>query len=96
MDVLSEVLRMVRLEGALFSNAEFSAPWCLSQPRSTAIVPYLSPEAGHLIIYHFLTEGRAYFNRAFKREFDCPPAQFRRNRKTSMYSEVNNRSPDRA
>jgi AraC-like DNA-binding protein len=25
----------------------------------------------------------AAFNRAFKREFDCPPAQFRRNRKTS-------------
>ena len=30
MDVLSEVLRVVRLEGALFFNAEFSAPWCLS------------------------------------------------------------------
>ncbi|HSB11228.1 MAG TPA: AraC family transcriptional regulator [Blastocatellia bacterium] len=38
----------------------------------------------------------AAFNRAFKREFDCPPAQFRRNRKTSMSSEVNNRSPNRA
>jgi AraC-like DNA-binding protein len=60
MDVLSEVLRAVKLEGALFFNGEFSAPWCLSEPRSTAIVPYLSPEAGHLILYHFLTEGRAY------------------------------------
>ncbi|MFY9610572.1 MAG: AraC family transcriptional regulator [Blastocatellia bacterium] len=60
MDVLSEVLRVVRLEGALFFNGEFSAPWCLSEPRSTTIVPYLAPKAGHLIIYHFLTEGRAY------------------------------------
>jgi AraC-like DNA-binding protein len=60
MDVLSEVLRVVRLEGALFFNGEFSAPWCLSATRSTAFAPYLSPEAGHLIIYHFLTEGRAY------------------------------------
>ena len=60
MDVLSEVLRVVRLQGALFFNAEFSAPWCISEPRSTAKVPYLSPGAGHLIIYHFLTEGRAY------------------------------------
>jgi len=25
----------------------------------------------------------AAFNRAFKREFDCPPAQFRRTRKAS-------------
>ena len=60
MDVLSEVLRVVKLEGALFFNGEFSAPWCLSTSRSNAIAPYLSPEAGHLIIYHFLTEGRAY------------------------------------
>src|ERR1043165_10295659 len=60
MDWLSEVLRVVSLEGALFFNAEFSAPWCLSEPRSNAIASYLSPEAGHLILYHFLTEGRAY------------------------------------
>jgi len=60
MDVLSEVLRVVKLEGALFFNAEFSAPWCVSQSRSSEIVPYLSPGAGHLIMYHLLTEGRAY------------------------------------
>jgi AraC-like DNA-binding protein len=60
MDVLSEVLRIVKLEGALFFNGEFSAPWCLSASQSTAMAPYFSPVAGHLIIYHFLTEGRAY------------------------------------
>ncbi|MGH9509083.1 MAG: AraC family transcriptional regulator [Terriglobales bacterium] len=60
MDVLSEVLRAVRLEGALFFNAEFSAPWCVSAPRSSAVAPYLCPGGGHLIIYHFLTEGHAY------------------------------------
>jgi AraC-like DNA-binding protein len=60
MDVLSEVLRVVRLEGALFFNGEFSAPWCLSSRRSTDIARYLPPAGGHLIIYHFLTEGRAY------------------------------------
>ena len=27
MDVLSEVLKVVKLEGAIFYNAEFSAPW---------------------------------------------------------------------
>ena len=63
MDVLSEVLRVVRLEGALFFNAEFSAPWCVSSSRSTALpvlAPNISPGAGHLILYHLLTEGRAY------------------------------------
>ena len=60
MDVLSEVLKVVRLEGALFFNAEFSAPWCVSESRSIDAVPYLSPGAGRLILYHFITEGRAY------------------------------------
>ena len=60
MDVLSEVLRVVKLEGAVFFNGEFTAPWCLSEPPSTTIASYLSPGAEHLILYHFLTEGRAY------------------------------------
>jgi AraC-like DNA-binding protein len=60
MDVLSEVLRVVKLEGALFFNAEFSAPWCISSAQSPALAPFLSPGAKHLILYHFLTEGQAY------------------------------------
>jgi AraC-like DNA-binding protein len=60
MDVLSEVLRVVRLQGALFFNAEFSAPWCINSSGSADVAPYLAPGAGHLILYHFLTEGRAY------------------------------------
>jgi AraC-like DNA-binding protein len=60
MDVLSEVLRAVRLEGALFFNAEFSAPWCLRSAASATMAPYLRPGAGHVILYHFLIEGRAY------------------------------------
>ncbi len=60
MDVLSEVLKAVKLNGALFFNAEFSAPWCINSSQSIDLTPYLSPGAGHLIIYHFLTEGRAY------------------------------------
>jgi AraC-like DNA-binding protein len=59
MDVLSEILRVVKLEGALFFNAEFTAPWCLAS-GSRAMAPYLAPAAGNLIIYHFLTEGRGY------------------------------------
>ena len=59
MDVLSEVLKVVKLRAALFFNGEFSAPWCLSSSGVTA-ARYLSPEADHLILYHFLTEGRAY------------------------------------
>jgi AraC-like DNA-binding protein len=67
MDVLSEVLGAVRLESALFFNGEFSAPWCLST-EPTSIAKYLSPLNGQLIIYHFVTEGRAYAELQGKRE----------------------------
>src|SRR5262245_37294460 len=32
MDLLSDILKVVKLEGALFFNGEFSAPWCLHSP----------------------------------------------------------------
>jgi len=60
MDLLSEVLRVVRLESALFFNAEFTAPWCLNESPSTELSNFLSPGAERFILYHFLTEGRAY------------------------------------
>jgi AraC-like DNA-binding protein len=60
MDVLSEVLKAVKLDGAVFYNAEYSAPWCSRSPASSTVAPYLSPESRHVIIYHLLTEGRGY------------------------------------
>lgn len=60
MDVLSEVLKAVRLDGALFFNAEFSAPWCFSSPPSPTLAPYLSAASKHVIIFHLLTEGHGY------------------------------------
>ncbi len=60
MDALSEVLKIVKLRGALFFNAEFSAPWCVASSQSSQIAPLLCPGAGHVIIYHYLADGRAY------------------------------------
>lgn len=60
MDVLSEVLKVVKLEGAVFYNGEFSAPWSFRSPASRRLAPYLAPGAGHVIIYHLFTEGRGY------------------------------------
>ena len=56
MDVLSEVLKAVKLDGAMFYNAEFSAPWCFRAPPSRIVAPYLSPDSRHVIIYHLLTD----------------------------------------
>jgi AraC-like DNA-binding protein len=60
MDVLSEVLKVVRLKGAMFYNGEFSAPWSLRSPPSRTFAPYVATGAEHVIIYHLLTEGRAF------------------------------------
>lgn len=62
MDVLSTVLKTVRLEGAMFYNGEFSAPWSFRAPPSCLVAPYLAPEPRHVIIYHLITHGRAYAN----------------------------------
>ena len=59
MDVLSEVLKVVKLQGAMYYNGEFSSPWSVCSPPSRAVASCLAPGAGHLIIYHLLTEGRA-------------------------------------
>ena len=37
MDVLSDALRAVRLEGALFLNGELHAPWAVSVPKGADI-----------------------------------------------------------
>jgi AraC-like DNA-binding protein len=60
MDVLSEVLRAVRLDGAVFFNGEFSTPWCAREPDACTMAPYLSAPAKHIIIFHLVLEGRGY------------------------------------
>jgi Cupin len=62
MDVLSTVLKTVKLEGEMFYNAEFSAPWSFRAPPSCLVAPYLPPEPRHVIMCHLLTHGRAYTN----------------------------------
>ena len=59
MDVLSEVLKVVKLQGAMYYNGEFSSPWSVCSPPSRAVASQLAPGAGHVIVYHLLTEGRA-------------------------------------
>ena len=58
MDVLSEVLKAVKLDGAVFFHGEFSAPWCMREPDADTMASYLSAASKHVIIFHLLTEGR--------------------------------------
>jgi len=58
-DVLSEILKAVKLEGAFYYNGEFTAPWGFRAPASCNLAPYFSLGANHVLIYHLLTEGTA-------------------------------------
>lgn len=60
MDPLSEILKVIKLDSAIYLNAQFSEPWCLTSPEAVALAPMLAPGARHVIIYHLLHEGRAY------------------------------------
>jgi len=60
MDVLSEVLKVVKLQGAVFYNGEFSAPWSVRAASSRALARYFATGAEHVIVYHLLTEGKAF------------------------------------
>ncbi|HVY91162.1 MAG TPA: AraC family transcriptional regulator [Bryobacteraceae bacterium] len=57
MDAISEILSGVRMTGAFFFTAEFSAPWGYSAPPSKKMADMLSPGADHLVIYHLVLEG---------------------------------------
>ncbi|HEY2432566.1 MAG TPA: AraC family transcriptional regulator [Vicinamibacterales bacterium] len=59
MDAFSEVLSGVRLKGAMYFSAEFSAPWRLSTPHCRVLAPTLAPGAPHIVIYHLVVEGTA-------------------------------------
>jgi hypothetical protein len=73
MDVLSEVLRVLRLQGALYYHAEFSAPWMVHAVNSEYLKQHLAPAAGRLIIYHLITEGHAFARTENSREIMVGP-----------------------
>jgi AraC-like DNA-binding protein len=59
MDAFSEILSGVKLNGAVFFTAEFSAPWGLSTPSSKIMAANIAPGAEHLVLYHLVIEGGA-------------------------------------
>jgi hypothetical protein len=58
-DALSEILDSVKLEGAIFFNAELTAPWGFRSPPSCEVAAILRKGPKHIVIYHLLTDGRA-------------------------------------
>ena len=59
MDAISEALKVVRVTGAAFFNAEFTAPWGFDSPPTETVAAALSAGTERLAIYHLVTEGVA-------------------------------------
>ena len=70
MDALSEILRVVRLVGAIFIQAKFTAPWSYQSPCADSVVPLLEPGAERVVIFHLIIEGECFVELA-----DQPPAR---------------------
>lgn len=56
MDALSDVLHVLRLSGAVFLTAEFTAPWCVSS--SSGRHGAGPAEGEHTVFFHWLVTGR--------------------------------------
>ena len=56
-DVLSDVLRVVRLSGAVFFTAEFSSPWAVESPPPEALAALVLPDAECVVLFHVLIDG---------------------------------------
>ena len=57
MDVLSDVLRVVRLSGAVFFTADFSSPWSIESPIPDKLASAVMPEAECVVLFHILVDG---------------------------------------
>ena len=59
-DVLSDVLRAVRLTGAVYFDFELSSPWVAEAPPSRDIAERVMPGAQRVIEYHLLARGACW------------------------------------
>jgi AraC-like DNA-binding protein len=59
-DPLSDVLRAVRLTGAVFFAVDCTTPWVAETPAAREVGPYIMPGIEHVIEYHVLTSGRCW------------------------------------
>jgi AraC-like DNA-binding protein len=60
LDPLSDVLRSVKLTGALFFLVDASFPWGVEVPVSKAFSPIILPRAQHVVSYHIILKGAGW------------------------------------
>jgi AraC-like DNA-binding protein len=58
MDALSDLLRVVRLSGGVFLDAELSAPWCIAAKVGAEDCRLVMAEPARIIAFHYVIDGR--------------------------------------
>src|SRR5690606_14569647 len=58
MDVISDALRVIRLQGALFLNARLRAPWCVIAPSANELARLMSLPRECVATCHLIVDGR--------------------------------------
>ena len=74
MDAVSDVLRVVRLSGAVYLNATFTAPWCIIGRTDAAFCAAYLPRSERVVSYHLIIEGSCWAQLA-----DAPDSAIRLN-----------------
>ena len=59
-DTLSDLLRAVRLHGALFYHIDGAPPWVAEAPPACDIIPAIMPGAEHMIEFHGIVKGSCW------------------------------------
>ena len=59
-DPLSDVLRTVRLSGAIFFVVDATTPWCVDVPAASSFSRIILPQAQHIVSYHVVVEGKGF------------------------------------
>jgi AraC-like DNA-binding protein len=59
-DALSDVLRAMRLTGAVYFKFDLSDPWVAETPAARLVAPAVMPEAEHVIEFHVVAKGSCW------------------------------------
>ncbi|MBX3031732.1 MAG: AraC family transcriptional regulator [Chloroflexi bacterium] len=71
-DLLSDVLRAVRLRGALYFDVQGRSPWTAEASPAAQVLPNVMPGAEHLIEFHGVVDGACW---AAIVDDDAPPVR---------------------
>ena len=60
MDVVSDVLRAVRLTGAIYFDVTARTPWVAETPAVSNICANVMPEFEHVVAFHIMMDGACW------------------------------------